>query len=101
MKQKRLYDSVAWRKLRKSFLSDPHHCMCVMCEREGRDVPATVADHIRPHNGNIKLFWDENNLQGLCAAHHSKSKQQLEKSGRFSGCDENGMPLDLGHLWRK
>jgi len=101
MTEKRLYDSQRWRKLRKSFLSDQNHCMCVMCERIGRDVPATIADHREPHNGDPVKFWDINNLQGLCAMHHSKSKQQLEKTGRYSGCDENGMPLDLKHIWNK
>ena len=98
MKPRRLYDSVRWRKFRKSFLFGR---MCVMCERIGRDVPATIADHIKQHHNDPALFWDINNLQGLCAYHHSKSKQQLEKTGRYSGCDIDGLPLDPGHAWGK
>jgi len=35
-------------------------------------VRATDVDHVIPHCGNRKLFYDENNLQSLCHSHHSK-----------------------------
>jgi 5-methylcytosine-specific restriction protein A len=31
---------------------------------------ATVVDHIIPHRGNQRLFWDQNNWQALCKRHH-------------------------------
>jgi 5-methylcytosine-specific restriction enzyme A len=59
-----------WRRLAKAFLR--RHPFCVHCSRDGVLEMATVVDHIVPHKGDSKLFWDEeNNWQGLCASHHS------------------------------
>lgn len=33
-------------------------------------TPATVVDHVIPHKGDKKFFWDENNWQPLCKRHH-------------------------------
>lgn len=35
-------------------------------------VDATEVDHIKPHRGDMVLFWDESNWQGLCRSHHSR-----------------------------
>lgn len=67
-----------WRKASKSFLKD--HPLCIHCERDGRLTPATEVDHIIPHNGNMKLFCDQNNWQPLCKKCHSK-KTALEDGG--------------------
>ena len=32
---------------------------------------ATVVDHIKPHRGDKKLFWDRGNWQPLCEHHHN------------------------------
>jgi len=53
--------------------------LCVMCAAEGRYTKATVVDHIKPHRGDRKLFWDRANWQPLCKAHHDK-KTGLEDS---------------------
>jgi 5-methylcytosine-specific restriction protein A len=34
-------------------------------------VLATQTDHIVPHRGNMKLFWDPKNWQSLCEGCHS------------------------------
>ena len=49
----------AWRKARKQYLEA--HPMCVECMKEGRYVKATDVDHIVPHRGDQKLFWDRSN----------------------------------------
>jgi len=41
---------------------------------------AEVVDHIIPHRGDMKLFWDRNNWQGLTKADHD-CKTALEDSG--------------------
>ena len=59
-----------WQKAREGWLRS--HPLCVHCEREGRVVAATDVDHIKPHRGDMALFWDsENNWQSLCHSHHS------------------------------
>lgn len=34
-------------------------------------VKATLVDHIKPHRGNMDLFWNESNWQPLCHGCHS------------------------------
>ena len=63
--------NAAWRAARKRYLADPGHIFCVECLREGKYVKATDVDHIVPHRGDMKLFWDESNWQPLCHSHHS------------------------------
>ena len=62
-------------------------------------VPATVVDHIVPHKGDMALFWDKSNWQGLCAHCHNSHKQRREKSGVEVGSDVDGFPLDPRHHW--
>lgn len=49
-----------------------------MCQESGRIVSATVVDHITPHRGDERLFWDESNHQALCAACHNGRKAREE-----------------------
>ena len=49
---------------------------CAECRKQGLRVRATVADHIRPHRGDWKLFCDPANLQSLCASCHSRKTLQ-------------------------
>ena len=59
----------AWQKARKRYLAA--HPLCVECQKEGHYTMATDVDHIIPHRGDQKLFWDETNWQPLCHRHHS------------------------------
>lgn len=59
-----------WQKARKSYLEA--HPLCVQCAKKGKYVRATVVDHIIPHRGDQKLFWDQNNWQSLCKSCHDK-----------------------------
>ena len=63
-----------WQKESKLFLRQ--HPLCKKCFEEGRYVKATVVDHITPHRGDEKLFWDQSNWQPLCKKHHD------QKTGR-------------------
>lgn len=44
-----------------------------------------IVDHIRPHNGDMDLFWDPANWQTLCIPHHNSKKQSEEKAGLLFG----------------
>ena len=59
-----------WRKARTAFLN--RHPLCVSCLADGKLVPATVVDHVTPHRGDMKLFWDVNNWQALCKDCHDR-----------------------------
>ena len=63
------YDS-GWRKARLLYLR--RNPLCVECLGEKRLVPATVVDHIIPHRGDTRLFWDQGNWQSLCKTCHDK-----------------------------
>ena len=58
-----------WRAARKRYLSV--HPLCVMCLEFGRPRVAKVVDHVVPHGGDDKLFWDESNWQALCRHCHA------------------------------
>lgn len=59
--------------VKEEFLDlDEAHPLCVQCAKQGKYVRATVVDHIIPHRGDQKLFWDQNNWQALCKSCHDK-----------------------------
>lgn len=58
-----------WQRESKRFLQS--HPLCAECMKQGRYTKATVVDHIVPHRGDQKLFWDRSNWQQLCARHHN------------------------------
>jgi 5-methylcytosine-specific restriction enzyme A len=49
---------------------------CVKCGR-----PAEEVDHIKPHKGDQRLFWDAKNMQSLCKVCHSR--KTAEEDGRW------------------
>lgn len=58
-----------WRKEARRWLAV--HPLCAECQRNGKLVPATQVDHIRPHKGDAEKFWDlQGNLQSLCGPCH-------------------------------
>lgn len=79
-----------WQKARACFLRQ--HPLCAMCQEDGHLTPASVVDHIKPHRGDLALFWDESNWQPLCATHHNSTKQREERGAGPIGCDVHGNP---------
>lgn len=69
-----------WQKASKVFLS--HNPLCRHCEKEDKIVLATVVDHVIPHKGDMKLFWDIENWQSLCSSCHNR-KTAKEDMGRW------------------
>lgn len=80
----------AWRKARKVFLQQ--HPLCVMCKARGVLTPSGVVDHIKPHRGDMKLFWDEANWQAICAPCHNSTKQRMERGTLPPAIGADGMP---------
>ena len=72
--------SKAWHRARSVYLIE--HPLCCYCERAGRLRPATVVDHVRPHQGDRTLFWDATNWQPLCRWCHDSVKQRMEAQSR-------------------
>lgn len=84
-----------WRKVAARYLLD--NPSCVMCKKEGYVVPSQVVDHITPHKGDKKLFWDINNWQALCKKHHDNDKLIMERVGFLNTIGADGWPIDSQH----
>lgn len=59
-----------WQKESKEYLMA--HPFCEECRRHGILRTADVVDHIKPHHGDSKSFWDKDNWQSLCKSCHDK-----------------------------
>ena len=70
-----------WQKARAVYLQS--HPLCVRCFAKGRYVKATVVDHIIPHRGDRKLFWDRDNWQALCKSCHDSKTMTEDRYEEF------------------
>jgi 5-methylcytosine-specific restriction protein A len=57
--------SARFRKARRYYLL--HHPVCAIC----RQAFANILDHVVPHRGIPRLYWDQSNWQGLCVHCHA------------------------------
>ena len=96
------YGLEAWHKgLRPAVLAAEPLCrVCLELEKQGkiagRDVrPSTEVDHIEPHKGDGKKFFDRDNLQGLCHRHHSE-KTAREDGGFGRAAVDPNAPVPTG-----
>ena len=87
------YGSRRWKAMRhRQLFAEP---LCAYCKKAGRDTPANIADHVKPHKGNEALFWDEGNLQSLCKPCHDRDKQVEERGGKPKPrYGKDGWPID-------
>ena len=84
-----------WRTARHAYLRA--HPLCVLCQAERRVTEACVVDHIVPHRGDSKRFWDPSNWQPLCAPCHNRHKQREERRGYDIRVGLDGWPVDPRH----
>jgi 5-methylcytosine-specific restriction endonuclease McrA len=89
----KLYQRARWRSLRQAQLSIQPLCeFCLITE----DVTsADVVDHRKPHKGDLKLFYDPDNLQSLCKHHHDSAKQMMERGKKVVTYGVDGYPIEL------
>lgn len=76
----RLYENRGWRRARKRWLEA--HPLCADCGELGLVVSATDVDHIVPHEGDQKKFWNRKNWQSLCHPCHSRKTAREVFAGR-------------------
>lgn len=55
------------------------HPLCCCCRANGLIVACEVVDHIQPHRGDQRLFWDPANWQALCHRCHNHIKSRIEQ----------------------
>ena len=81
----KLYKSARWARARAAFLASNPYCVhCLEHPAAPSLVAARHVDHIRPHRGDVDLFWDQTNWQPLCASCHSRKTAQ-ENGGFGNG----------------
>lgn len=59
-----------WEKERAAFLKLNRRCRC--------GAEATVVDHIIPHKGDDRLFWDRSNWRAMCAPCHNRKTATMD-----------------------
>jgi 5-methylcytosine-specific restriction endonuclease McrA len=73
------YGLKRWKELRLRVLIRDRFT-CRMCGKQSFKSGTMVCDHVVPHRGDGSLFWDESNLQILCADPcHNTHKQNAER----------------------
>lgn len=65
-----------WRLARADFLAE--NPLCAECRKRGKLEPATRVDHVIPHRGDRRLFWDRSNWQSLCETCHNRKTAKGE-----------------------
>ena len=84
------------RWIRRSKAQRQREPLCAECLRRGLVTPASVADHIVPHKGDVNKFW-LGKLQSLCHECHSIWKQREEVRGYSTEIGIDGFPVDRAH----
>ena len=75
------------------------YCQCP--HHQYQKVLAEVVDHVDPHRGDARRFWNAGNLQSMSKQCHDSMKQSQERggSGFDKGCNTDGTPLNPDHGW--
>lgn len=68
---KYLYDNPYWVRYSREFLANNNKCYRCGSKSE-------VTDHIEPHKGNPRKFWNEENYIPLCSRCHNQATAKFE-----------------------
>jgi|SRR5215471_6979781 len=87
------YNDSQYRSRRKLHLQ--RHPMCKDCSVQGRSTPATITDHVVPHQGDLRLFRT-GKLRSLCTDCHNR-KWADDARGYSTAVGLDGWPTDPRH----
>jgi hypothetical protein len=74
------------------------HAGCGVHLQAGRRSPhSAVVHHLKPHKGDLELFFDLDNLQSVCWTCHSGDIQSTEALGYDRTIGNDGWPIDPKH----
>jgi 5-methylcytosine-specific restriction protein A len=96
-RDKHIYNSQTWQRLRRVKLQD--NALCEACLVLGRLVPATVVDHRTPISSGGDAFPTVDGLMSMCEACHNRKTRGEQHGDAFimKGADAPGLPIDLNH----
>jgi hypothetical protein len=78
--------------------SQCQHSGCGAHLQEGRDhARSTVVHHLKPHKGDLELFFDLDKLQSVCWTYYSGDIQSLEAYEYDSNIGVDGWPTGPKH----
>ena len=90
-----------WEKAARRFLAKHPTCARFGIDPKCKGIAAEV-DHIVPHKGDLRRFWDKRNWQGLCKPCHSrKTLAEHRAKPQQLRVDITGMPTDPTHHWNQ
>jgi 5-methylcytosine-specific restriction enzyme A len=81
-----------WQKVAKAYLLQNPFAVDIYNHFGGRIVLAECVDHIIPHRGDMELFWNPSNFQGLTLADHAR-KTNSEDGGFGNARTKRGADL--------
>lgn len=92
-----LYKTARWEQLRATHLAA--HPLCAECKRAAppRITAANTVHHIKPHKGDVALFFDPLNLESACKPCHDGPLQSDERKGFSSAVGLDGWPVSPSH----
>jgi len=99
---RKLYRTKHWQLLRRDILlRDAFRCQhkgCGVMLKDGRSGDrSAVVHHIKPHKGDLVLFFDPDNLQAVCKGCHDGDIQSIEAMGFDKTIGPDGWPVDPAH----
>lgn len=88
------YNTAAW--LRRRSLQLKFEPLCKICLDRDKTTPATIVDHVEPHQGDWNKFR-LGALQSLCKRCHDQCKQRIDRRGYSFDVGNDGWPTDPRH----
>lgn len=92
------YGQARWKRLRLRIIErDDWTCQRTGAPLTGKhpDPDSPVVDHIIPHEGDERLFWDETNLQSVTKAYHDSVKKAREYADRNAAIRPDWLPAPI------
>jgi 5-methylcytosine-specific restriction endonuclease McrA len=89
-----LENTARWQKMRRLFRADAVNALCVCCKANSLVKAAELVDHIVPHEEDLALCFDQDNLQALCKPCHDTIKRPIEAAWREGKASADDLRLN-------